>query len=71
MREDLVGRNVLPGRWTFQLVEELDESWYDPFTAVERRVRDDLLDGRRHVQESEMKDDRRTPGRPGHERRPS
>lgn len=71
VREDLVGRNVLPGRWTFQVVEELDTSWYVPFTDVERAVREALLAGRRHVHESEMKDHRRTPDRPGHERRPS
>ncbi|MCW2746352.1 MAG: hypothetical protein JWM48_2902 [Mycobacterium sp.] len=71
LRRDVVGRNVLPGRWTFQLVEEFDETYYEPFTAAERRVRDDLVAGRRHVHESEMKDARRTPGRPGHERRPA
>ena len=37
---------------------------YDP------DVRDALLDGRRHVWESEMKDRRRSRGRPGHEARP-
>ena len=34
-------------------------------------MRDELLDGKRHVFESEMKDDRRTKGRSGHERRPA
>jgi hypothetical protein len=70
VRTDLVGRNVLPGRWTFQVVEEFDATWWEPLEAIEHEVRDALLDGRRHVYESEMKDDRRTPGRPGHERRP-
>ena len=70
VRREIVGRNVLPGRWTFQVVEEFDESYYSPFEAVERDVRDALVAGRHHVHESEMKDGRRTPGEPGHERRP-
>ncbi|BBY85401.1 Uncharacterised protein [Mycolicibacterium tokaiense] len=28
---DLVGRNVLPGRWTFQVVEEFDEGYWQVF----------------------------------------
>ncbi len=67
---DLVGRNVLPGRWTFQIIEEYDDGYHATFTALEQRARDELLDGRRHVFESEMKEDRRTPERRGHEARP-
>jgi hypothetical protein len=70
VRSEVVGRNVLDGRWTFQIVEEFDDSYYDVVRAAERRVRDELLAGRRHVHESEMKDERRTAGRAGHERRP-
>lgn len=70
LRRDVVGRNVLEGRWTFQVVEEFDETYYRPYEDAERAVREALVAGRRHVFESEMKDDRRTPGRPGHERRP-
>ena len=70
VRTEVVGRNVLEGRWTFQIVEEFDDCYYDVVLAVERRIRDELVAGRRHVYESEMKDDRRTDGKPGHERRP-
>jgi hypothetical protein len=70
LEAEIVGRNVLPGRWTFQVVEEFDEGYWEPFRAAERRVRETLLDGRRHVYESEMKEDRRTPGRPWHASRP-
>ena len=66
----VVGRNVLPGRWTFQVVEEFDDGYWSVLRATEKRVRNELLDGRRHVFESEMKDRRRTTGRRGHERRP-
>jgi hypothetical protein len=62
---EIVGRDVLPGRWTFQIVEEFDELYYAPVVAAEQRIRDELLDGRRHVLESEMKERRRTAGGPG------
>jgi hypothetical protein len=67
---ELVGRNVLFGRWTFQVVEEFDETYWSVFREHESRVREELQDGVRHVYESEMKDRRRTRGLPGHERRP-
>ncbi len=68
--EEIVGRNVLEGRWTFQIVEEFDRVYYDPFREAERRVRDELVDGRRHILESELKEQRRTAGRRHHESRP-
>jgi len=71
LRTDLIGRNVLPGRWTFQMVEEFDEGYYREFVALDRVVRERLMDGRRHVVEAELKERRRTPGRPGHESRPT
>lgn len=68
--DELVGRNALDGRWTFQIVEEFDDLYFTPATELERWVRDELVAGRRHLFESELKDARITPGRPGHERRP-
>lgn len=68
--DDLVGRNVLPGRWTFQIVEEYDDGYYDLFRSVEREAREELLQGRRHIYEAEMKETRRSHGRPRHEARP-
>jgi hypothetical protein len=67
---EVVGRNVLDGRWTFQVVEEFDATYYAAAHDAERRVRQELLDGRRHVFEAEMKEERRSAGRPGHEGRP-
>jgi hypothetical protein len=64
---DLVGRNVLPGRWTFQVVEEFDDGYWSVFRHHEQAVRRDLMGGIRHVYEAEMKQSRRTAGRPGHE----
>jgi hypothetical protein len=71
VNREVVGRNVLHGRWTFQVVEEFDDGYYGPVAAVEAQVRDDLIAGRRHVYEAELKDARRTAGLGHHERRPS
>ncbi|QLQ35132.1 hypothetical protein [Micromonospora robiginosa] len=68
---DLRGRNVIAGRWTFQLVEEFDDGYYALFREVDRRARDELAGGRRHLYEAEMKERRRSRGRPGHEARPA
>ncbi|MFC9962735.1 hypothetical protein [Nocardia ignorata] len=67
---ELIGRNVLAGRWTFQVVEEYDEGYYSVFRELERTVRDRLVGGRTHVYEAEMKEARRTQGLPGHAARP-
>jgi len=67
---DLVGRNVLAGRWTFQVVEEFEDGYYAAFREHDKRVRDELMHGRRHVYEAEMKQDRRTHGRESHEATP-
>lgn len=70
LETDLVGRNVLYGRWTFQIVEEFDDTYWSMFRQHEKRVRDELLHGERHVFEAQMKEQRRTHGRDGHESRP-
>lgn len=70
LREEVVGRNVLDGRWTFQVVEEFDDRYWEPARAVERRIREATLAGRRHVFEAELKERRRTRGHPQHASRP-
>jgi hypothetical protein len=70
LQTELVGRNVLYGRWTFQIVEDFDDNYWSVFRDHERQVRDELQQGARHVFESEMKERRRSHGKPGHERRP-
>lgn len=67
---DLVGRNIIEGRWSFQVVEDYDASYYSAFVQHERSAREELVDGKRHLFESEMKEDRRTHGRRHHESRP-
>jgi hypothetical protein len=68
--EEVVGRNVLDGRWTFQIIEEFDDVYYRPIRKVEEAIRNELVQGRRHVFEAELKEQRRTAGRLGHESRP-
>ncbi|MDG4762941.1 hypothetical protein O7632_02250 [Solwaraspora sp. WMMD406] len=70
VQTDLIGRNVLPGRWTFQVVEEFDDGYFAVFQEVERAAREELAAGRRHLHEAELKQARRTRGRPGHEATP-
>lgn len=67
---ELVGRNVLPGRWTFQVVEDYEDAYYEPFRAFERRARG-LTGGHRHLHEAALKRRRRTTGEPGHEASPA
>jgi hypothetical protein len=70
VRTELIGRNVLPGRWTFQIVEEYDDGYYAVFRELERAAREKLAGGVRHIHEAELKARRRTPGEPGHEPAP-
>lgn len=67
---ELVGRNVLYGRWTFQIVEDFDDNYWSAVREHERAIRDQLMGGQRHVFEAEMKERRQTHGRPGHEATP-
>jgi hypothetical protein len=70
VERDLVGRNVLPGRWTFQMIEEFDDGYWSVFRDQERAVREALVGGRRHVHEAQLKEQRRTHGHPAHAARP-
>ncbi|MFN7151450.1 MAG: hypothetical protein ACK4V6_18475 [Microthrixaceae bacterium] len=66
----VVGRNVLDGRWTFQVVEEYDDLYHRHVTEAVTELERRFQHGRRHVFEARMKEDRRTVGRSGHEHRP-
>ena len=67
---DLVGRNVIADRWTFQIVEDYDANYWSVFRAFDQRARDELSDGDRHVYEARMKQRERTAGHPHHEAGP-
>lgn len=62
IRHELLGRNAVPDRWTFEVVEEFDATYADVAARWHQRVRDELMEGRPHVHEAEMKAARRTDG---------
>ncbi|WP_369135091.1 hypothetical protein [Modestobacter sp. I12A-02662] len=68
---DLVGRNVIADRWTFQVVEDYDATYWSTFRAFDERARTELADGDRHVYEARMKQRERTSGHPRHEAGPA
>lgn len=70
IEQHLVGRNVIEGRWSFQIVEEYDASYWSVVRDFAEHARRTLVGGADHVFESEMKDRRRTDGDPAHRRRP-
>src|SRR4051794_19560676 len=70
IRDSIVGRNVLDGRWTFQIVEEFDDLYYAEAVGSVRSLERDHVAGKRHVFEARMKEQRRTAGMVGHESRP-
>ncbi|MET4001786.1 hypothetical protein ABIB48_000484 [Arthrobacter sp. UYCu511] len=71
LEQELVGRNVINGRWTFQIVEDYDDGYYSAFKEAESMARHELVEGKRHLFEAEMKEGRRTHGLPHHEALPT
>ena len=70
LERELVGRNVVAGRWTFQIVEDYDDNYWSVFRGLEEEARRELAGGRRHLFEARMKESERTAGEPGHEATP-
>jgi hypothetical protein len=68
---DLVGRNVVADRWTFQIVEDYDAGYWTTFRDFDARARTELAGGDRHVYEARMKQSERTKGHPAHEAGPA
>ena len=66
LQHEIVGRNVIEGRWTFQIMEEYDDTYWSAVREAERVVREELTGGRRHLAEAALKEERRTHGHPHH-----
>jgi hypothetical protein len=66
LEKELVGRNVIADRWTFQIVEDYDGDYWPTFRAFDQRAREELADGDPHVYEARMKQRERTRGHPRH-----
>jgi hypothetical protein len=67
---ELVGRNVVQGRWTFQVVEEYDDCYWSLFRELEQAARTALAGGVRHLYEARMKESERSAGQSGHAPQP-
>lgn len=67
---ELVGRNVIEGRWTFQIVEEYDDNYWSLFRELEAEARTQLAHGTRHLFEARLKQDERTQAQRGHVAQP-
>ena len=70
IEREVVGRNVIHGRWTFQIVEDYDKNYYRAVKDAEAATRSALVAGKQHLYEAEMKEERRTHGEPHHEATP-
>ena len=55
LEQVLVGRDIIEDRWSFQVVEDYDENYWEVFRAMERRARAQLGDAEPHIYEAEMK----------------
>ena len=71
LERDLVGRNVIADRWTFQIVEDFDDGYWTAFRDHDARAREELAGGDRHVLEARMKQRERTRSHPAHEAGPA
>jgi hypothetical protein len=55
LERDVVGADVIEGRWTFHIVEEYDDGYYAAFKRAEQACREALADGARHLHEATMR----------------
>lgn len=60
----LVGRDIIPGHWSFQIVEAYDANYWQVFRAAEAHGRASLGGVPRHLYEAEMKHREQSPGSP-------
>lgn len=56
---NVVGRDVLQGRWTFEIVEGFDDDYYDAARAEVQSMEERLVGGRRHAHEEALREHRR------------
>jgi hypothetical protein len=56
---NVVGRDVLESRWTFEIVEGFDDDYYEAIRSEVLGLEQRLVSGRRHAHEEAMRDRRR------------
>ncbi|THA75797.1 hypothetical protein [Streptomyces sp. A0592] len=66
VEQEVLGRNVIPGHWTFQIIEAYNDTYYRPFAGIEQDIVAQLGQGRDHLYEARLKERRRTPEHPDH-----
>ncbi|MFB6156738.1 MAG: hypothetical protein ABEJ34_02720 [Haloferacaceae archaeon] len=54
LRDHHLPAGVVGDRWSYELVEEFQDGFLAEMTGFERRLRDDVAGGRRHVTEREQ-----------------
>lgn len=54
LRDDHLPAGVLGERWSYELVEEFQDGFLAEMTDFDRRLREDVVGGRRHVAEREQ-----------------
>ncbi|MEQ8835162.1 MAG: hypothetical protein RIB67_12060 [Miltoncostaeaceae bacterium] len=52
---EVAARDVLPGRWTYRMVDEFRAMMIEPVRAMEEAIRSDVTGGVRHVHEMDMR----------------
>jgi len=57
--QNVVGRDVLESRWTFEIVERFDDDYYDAIHSEVMGLEQRLVSGRRHAHEEALRDRRR------------
>ncbi|MEU3607949.1 hypothetical protein AB0E83_21240 [Streptomyces sp. NPDC035033] len=61
---EILGRNVIPDHWTYQIVDAYNETYYEPFRTLERAAVSALAGGREHRFEARLKAERCKTDRP-------
>jgi hypothetical protein len=59
VRREVFGRDVVAGKWTYQLVEDFDAGYWEAWQGTEAAVRQELTGGKRFVHEATLQDRRR------------
>jgi hypothetical protein len=57
---NVVGRDVLEGRWTYEIVEHFDDDYYDTARSEVLRLAKHLVSSRRHAHEEGLRRRRRS-----------
>ena len=65
--QNVVGRDVLEGRWTFEIVERFDDDYYEAVRSEVLRIEHRLVAGHRHAHEEVLRQRRRLAHPPVHD----